>query len=123
MICTRSRQDLIKKILEEFEYEVIVAEDGLKTLEKYKQHEEMINLIVMDIQMPMMDGLEVTRTIRNLEKKEGKERMSIIALTGKAMKEDRKICLDAGCDDYFTKPIEIPEFIAAIGRLIPKKEE
>ena len=61
----------------------------------------------MDVQLPDFDGLEATRMIREIEEAEGREdRIPIIALTAAAMTGDKERCLDAGCNDYLTKPIE-----------------
>jgi DNA-binding NarL/FixJ family response regulator len=69
----------------------------------------------MDVQMPKMDGLEATSVIRDWEP-EGGKRLPIIAVTAHAMEGDRKRCLDAGMDDYVSKPIDPQELEAAIAR-------
>lgn len=63
------------------------------------------DLILMDMSMPEMDGLEATQNIRNIETNVGLHRTPIIALTANAMKGDRQRCIDAGMDDYLSKPI------------------
>ncbi|WP_461482330.1 response regulator [Porticoccus sp.] len=64
------------------------------------------NVVLMDCQMPTMDGYQTTRIIRKMEKEKGLKATPVIALTANAMHKDRQLCLDAGMDDYLTKPIE-----------------
>jgi CheY-like chemotaxis protein len=77
------------------------------------------DLILMDVQMPVCDGLEATRRIRAAEN--GGRRVPIIAMTAHAMVGDRKRCLDAGMDDYVAKPIQAAELMAAVQRWLPAK--
>ena len=105
---------LATKLLEKHGYAPVVAEDGKQALEALER--EKVRLILMDVQMPVMDGFEAIRTIRKRETVTG-EHMPIIALTAHAMKGDRERCLEAGADDYVTKPIRTPELLAAILRL------
>lgn len=89
-------------LLEESGMEVIRANDGQKAIETLKQNPE-VDIILMDIMMPIMDGYEACRQIRKMDKFRN---LPIIALTAKAMKEDHQLCLDAGASDYLPKPID-----------------
>jgi CheY-like chemotaxis protein len=91
-----------------------VVENGRQALEALDR--ETVDLVLMDVQMPEMDGLEATAAIREKEKKTGSH-VHIIALTAHAMKGDREKCLSAGTDDYLTKPIRTADLFAAIDRL------
>jgi CheY-like chemotaxis protein len=71
-------------------------------------------MILMDVQMPEMDGLEATR--RLVAERPGDDRPRIIAMTANAMQEDREICLAAGMDDYLSKPIQLKELQASLER-------
>jgi len=82
---------------------VTVATSGAEALEKMKKFDHF-QLVLMDIMMPEMDGYEATRNIRNMSRY---SRIPVIALTAKAMPEDRKLCLDAGASDYVTKPVDM----------------
>ena len=96
----------------EREDRVVVAGDGLQALAALDR--EKFDLILMDVQMPRMDGYETTRTIRKLEQAldrscHWKAPIYIIAMTAHAMQGEREKCLAAGMDDYLTKPVAIPE--------------
>lgn len=95
--------ELTKEMLQLMGCNVDVAIDGPSTLEKYNNNE--YDIIMMDVQMPIIDGYEVTRRIRDIEAKNGKRHTIIIALTANAMIGDDKKCLDAGMDDYISKPV------------------
>jgi len=79
------------------------------------------DVILMDVQMPEMDGLEATRQICARWPRE--QRPSIIAMTANAMQGDREMCLEVGMDDYISKPIRIPDLVAALERAAGKKYE
>lgn len=92
-------------------WNVVFAETGLQALELYKNHK--FDALVMDIQMPEMDGYEATKGIRLLESEFGTH-TPIIALTAHAMAEDREKCIEAGMDDYISKPINLSSFYTTI---------
>lgn len=94
------------KLLQKFGYHFSIAENGEQALAKIA--EQHFDAILMDCQMPIMDGFEATRTIRLLEGKSDKH-IPIIGLTANALEGDREKCLAAGMDDYTTKPIKIDE--------------
>ncbi len=92
-------QEVATTMLESMGYEVIVANNGADAVDTILQ-DDNIDLVLMDCQMPVMDGFNATRAIRDK-----KVKTPIIALTANAMQGDRDLCLDAGMDDYLTKPI------------------
>ena len=73
----------------------------------------MIDVVLMDAHMPILDGLEATSIIRENEKKTGKH-IPIIALTAKAMKGDREKCINAGANDYLSKPIDVEKMLSLL---------
>ena len=77
------------------------------------------DFIIMDVMMPVMDGLEATKAIRGLEREDARK-IPIIAMTANAFEEDRKACLDAGMDEHIGKPIDIPLLKSAIIKLLAK---
>ncbi len=95
-------QKLALVMLTKAGYNVEVANNGREAVDKYISNPDNFNLIFMDIQMPEMDGLEATREIRDI----GFDMIPIIAMTAHAMKGYREKCLDAGMDDYISKPIK-----------------
>lgn len=94
------------------------VENGLLAVEMFKKND--YNIILMDIQMPDMDGLTATKKIRNIEKEiKTLVPVKIIAMTASAMKGDREICLTAGMDDYISKPFKSEELIDVINKHLP----
>ncbi|MBW2117431.1 MAG: response regulator [Deltaproteobacteria bacterium] len=120
-------QKLAVKMLEKRGHRVVIASNGRKAVDAFKA--EHFDLILMDVQMPEMDGLTATRMIRNLKLEtrnlEGQissikhpvSSIPIIALTAHAMKGDREKCIAAGMDDYVSKPIKADKLFAVIEKL------
>jgi CheY-like chemotaxis protein len=106
-------QKLALALLRKMGHQVTIAITGAAAVETWKR--ETFDLVLMDIQMPEMDGLEATRNIRAIERA-GSARTPIIAMTAHAMGGDRERCLDAGMDDHVTKPINRKDLAAAIYR-------
>jgi CheY-like chemotaxis protein/signal transduction histidine kinase/HAMP domain-containing protein len=98
----------VSKVLEEKGLKVLKAEDGGRALAVLASGEK-VDLVLMDIMMPGMDGYEAMRRIRQ---QAGFSRLPIIALTAKAMKEDREKCIEAGANDYLAKPVDVDKLLS-----------
>ncbi len=104
-------QKVAARLLEKSGHSVVVASNGMEALHALER--ERFDVILMDIQMPELDGIEATARIREREK-HGSYRTPIIALTAHAMTGDRERCLTAGMDGYVSKPIQLEELVQAI---------
>jgi signal transduction histidine kinase/CheY-like chemotaxis protein len=110
-------QRLVQRILEREGHQVVVVADGRDVLELWNK--QAFDLILMDVQMPLMDGLEATRAIREGEKLTNGH-TPIVALTAHAMKGDHDRCLNAGMDAYLSKPIHAVDLLAAVEKYSQK---
>lgn len=118
-----TNQKVIVAALKAMGLQVRVADDGLQGLEA-SQSDDAIELILMDLHMPVMDGYEATARIREWEADNGKRRRPIIALTADAFAEDKAHCLSVGMDDFMAKPIDIEALHAVLKRfLVPEHPE
>ncbi len=97
-------QLVIRNFIDSDRYDVAIAENGEKAVQYYEKHSPA--LVLMDLSMPVMDGLAATRQIREIERTQNLERTPIIATTAHVLDEDRKKCADAGMDDFLAKPIK-----------------
>jgi two-component system, cell cycle response regulator DivK len=110
-------RDMLSRRLARKEYEVLVAVDGKEGVEMAGSVAP--DLILMDMSLPVMDGWEATRQLK--ASPETKD-IPIIALTAHAMSGDREKAMEAGCDDYDTKPIELPRLLAKMEDLLGEKK-
>jgi len=110
-------QKLAVLLLEKHDHRVTVVDDGRKVIDAFQQ--EPFDLILMDVQMPVMDGFAAVREIRQLEAASDR-RIPIVAMTAHAMKGDRERCLDSGMDGYVSKPIQPQKLYDAIDQLAPQ---
>jgi len=106
-------RDMLSRRLERRGYEVVIAVDGQQGVDLAQSARP--DLILMDMSLPVIDGWEATR---QLKAKPAMKATPIIALTAHAMSGDREKALEAGCDDYDTKPIELPRLLGKIEALL-----
>jgi CheY-like chemotaxis protein len=97
-----TNQKLAKMMLTKAGYQVEVANNGKEAVERYTKSPKDFDLVFMDVQMPKMDGISATKAIRE----KGFDTIPIVAMTAHAMKGDKEMCLEAGMDDYISKPIK-----------------
>lgn len=107
--------DMLSRRLERKGYEIVSARDGQAGLDQAISTKP--DLILMDMSLPVMDGWAATRAVKaNPET----AHIPVVALTAHAMASDREKALEAGCDDFYTKPIELPGLLDIISRLLEK---
>jgi two-component system, cell cycle response regulator DivK len=111
-------RELVVKVLKNKGYEMVEAVDGEEAIEKAIA--ERPNLILLDISIPKLNGYEVTQKLKGMEEFEN---IPIVALTAHAMKGDRKKALEAGCEGYITKPINVRELPAQVKSFIKGRWE
>jgi two-component system, sensor histidine kinase and response regulator len=112
-------QTLAIRLLEKRGHKVVLAVNGREALDALER--ETFDLVLMDVQMPVLDGLSAIQMVRKKEAESGGH-MPIIAVTAHAMKGDRERCIEAGADDYLSKPIRTADLLAAIDRIVRDKQ-
>lgn len=112
-------QKLIKRTLEDLGLEITIANNGLEAFEKRKNGN--FDIIFMDIQMPVLDGIEATQEILDFEEDYGQHHIPIIALTANALKGDRERFMSAGMDEYTTKPLVRSDIISLLNNFLSHK--
>jgi CheY-like chemotaxis protein len=112
-------QKVAARLLERMSYRADIAANGLEALQAVSR--SRYDVILMDVQMPEMDGLEATRRIRGLDPK-GLKAIRIVAMTANATDADRQLCFDAGMDDYISKPVRIEELMRALSEAKPLRD-
>ncbi|HTE41624.1 MAG TPA: response regulator, partial [Steroidobacteraceae bacterium] len=111
-------QRVASRFLERLGCVVEIADDGVHAVAAFEK--KVYDIVLMDMQMPVMDGLEATRRIRDVEMRKGQQRTPIVALTANAMTGQMERCLEAGMDDYLTKPLDIERLHATLDRYLGK---
>ncbi|MEM9070453.1 MAG: response regulator [Myxococcota bacterium] len=106
-------RDMLSRRLERRGFEVLLAADGEEGMAKAQQEQPC--LVLMDMSLPRIDGWEATRRLKADDRT---SKIPIIALTAHAMRGDRERALEAGCDDYDTKPVDLPRLLEKIQRLL-----
>jgi len=110
-------RDMLSRRLERRGFQVLIAVDGAQGVAMAQS--EAPDLVLMDMSLPVVDGWEATRRLKAAPETRS---VPIIALTSHAMVGDRDKAIEAGCDDYDTKPIELPRLLEKINRLIAKEK-
>ena len=105
--------DMLSRRLKRRNYDVVIATDGAQGVEMAKS--ETPDLILMDMSLPVLDGWEATRQVKS---DEATKACPVIALTSHAMDGDREKALEAGCDDYDTKPVDLKRLLGKIEALL-----
>jgi CheY-like chemotaxis protein len=115
----QQNQDLILRYLRVLNVQVVTAENGQQCLDLLTQSD--FDLILMDVQMPVMDGLSATRSIRDPKSKVRNHSIYILGLTAQALEGDRERCLSAGMTDYLSKPVRKHELLEKIRYLLRRR--
>ena len=105
----------MSKVLKDYGCKVTIAKNGKVSLEKLEEHVDDMAIVLMDMMMPEMDGMEAIGRIR---KNKAYDHIPIIAVTAKAMAGEREKCLNAGADDYLTKPVNIDKLSEVMSSLL-----
>jgi CheY-like chemotaxis protein/anti-sigma regulatory factor (Ser/Thr protein kinase) len=109
-------QDVLKTIFDQAGVDIAIVDDGAAAVEAYRS--QAWDMVLMDVQMPVMDGSEATRLIREIERKEGRPRTPVIGLTADAMAHQRLAFLASGMDRVVAKPLQIAALFGAIEELL-----
>jgi two-component system, sensor histidine kinase len=118
---TKVNYEVCSELLMHMGHTATAANNGIEALELLLK--ERFDMVLMDCQMPVMDGYEATRKYREWEMAQGGKRLPIIALTGNAMEQDKRLCLDAGMDDYLKKPFNLKQLKDIFARWLPDSKQ
>ena len=111
-------QKLALRLLQQMGYRADLASNGIEAVESVQR--QAYDVVLMDVQMPELDGLDATRRLCALLP--AGRRPRIVAMTANAMQGDRELCLEAGMDDYLTKPIRVERLVEALNTVTPRKD-
>jgi len=112
-----ANQVVARGLLQAVGHEVVIAADGRETIERWAA--EPFDVILMDMHMPELDGIEATREIRRIEQQQGRTMIPIIAVTAAAMSEDTRMCLEAGMNAFLAKPLQASVLYKALADFVP----
>ena len=118
---SRVNQKVTAGLLQRRGHQIDIADDGVGGVHRYRENPERYDLILMDVQMPRMDGFEATRRIRHVDRERDRH-VPIVALTAHAMKGDRERMLQAGMDDYLAKPVQAEDLYRLLQRWRSEEE-
>ncbi|MBV5336714.1 MAG: response regulator, partial [Deltaproteobacteria bacterium] len=108
---------LLEAMLKKSDAQITCVEDGQEALAAITGG-TVFNLVFMDCQMPVMNGFEATRRIRQWEQETGARRLPVIALTAGVLDEERQLCTDAGMDDFLAKPVSVKTLVETIAKWV-----
>jgi CheY-like chemotaxis protein len=108
----------LKAILKPTKIKTISAENGLEAVEKVREEGQNIHLILMDINLPLMNGYDATRKIKKLQPE-----INIIAQTAYAMQGEKHKCIQAGCDNYISKPVKTDKLFSLMAKYLSEKKK
>ncbi len=117
-----ANRNVINKFLGKTGIRITEAVNGESAVDIYAREGETFDIVLMDKEMPIMDGLTATREIRRMEKAQGRSPVPILALTAHAFDQNKKQCLAAGCDDFLSKPVKKKELLTVIEKFIASGE-
>ena len=113
---TELNRAMVTRLLQRKGHHATSVEDGLQAFDRFRQ--EVFDAVLMDVQMPVMDGIEATKNIRQWEEAESKTPVPIIALTANDEKRQRDLYLSAGMNDVIVKPLDVKTLLPAIEKII-----
>ncbi|MBK9956055.1 MAG: response regulator [Rhodocyclaceae bacterium] len=112
---------LIEALLKKFGVEARCVENGQEAVAALDT-DDRPDMVLMDIQMPVMDGITATEELRRRDREAGRPHLPVIALTAGAFEDDRRRCMEAGLDDFLTKPVIVDELVAMLEKWLPPRQ-
>lgn len=111
-------RDVVDLMLADHPYQPVFAENGQEAIDMFTANPDRFPIILMDVSMPVVDGFSATRAVRRFERKRTRTPVPVVALTGHAMNNDRQDCLDAGMNEYLTKPVKQSELLEMLEKYL-----
>lgn len=109
---SKANYDYIERVARKSHWHLFHSKNGEEAIVAFMTHREQIDVILMDLEMPVLDGYEAAKQIRLIEKKNGYSPMRIIAISANVLAGEREKCIEAGMDDYLVKPFRIEQLLA-----------